>query len=391
MIGGVERVIAQQVRAFVAHGIAVTVCAGTGGPLPGADWVPCEELVPDDPLVKAATEETRGGCAGGSAHARLAQRFLDGLKTTFADCELVLVHNLFTMPFNIAATEALWRWAETGERPRLVHWLHDIAVINPNYTLGACDSPPWSLLRRNAPGVQQITVSETRRRQWIEVSGAEASEIGLCPNPLDASEIAGLSPVWAAFAETHRIWERDLVLLHPTRVLRRKNIECTIRTVAALRAAGCDAVALITGAPDPFNPASAEYGEDLREIIAAAGMQEAVWFLRDQATVADSDLAGLYQMADLLFFPSRQEGFGLPVVEAALLRVPVAMAEIEPLRELASSENALFFPLETAAETVAVKLKEWMENLPAHVWRKRTLRRHLLARIWHEHLLPLLQ
>ena len=50
--------------------------------------------------------------------------------------------------------------------------------------------------------------------------------------------------------------------------------------------------------------------------------------------VGEGDLASLYQLADAVFFPSWQEGFGLPVLEAGLLRVPVFCSDREPMRSL---------------------------------------------------------
>jgi glycosyltransferase involved in cell wall biosynthesis len=48
----------------------------------------------------------------------------------------------------------------------------------------------------------------------------------------------------------------------------------------------------------------------------------------------DEELAALYSAADALVFPSEEEGFGLPVVEALACGTPVAAFAIETLREL---------------------------------------------------------
>ena len=49
--------------------------------------------------------------------------------------------------------------------------------------------------------------------------------------------------------------------------------------------------------------------------------------------VSDGQFRGLLQNATGLIFPSFQEGFGFPPVEAALLGVPVAVSDIEIMRE----------------------------------------------------------
>lgn len=64
--------------------------------------------------------------------------------------------------------------------------------------------------------------------------------------------------------------------------------------------------------------------------------------------LSDSQLSDLYRRARFLAFPSRYEGFGLPVVEAQAHGTPVIAADIPVLREVAG-DGALFFAAEDAA------------------------------------------
>jgi glycosyltransferase involved in cell wall biosynthesis len=65
-------------------------------------------------------------------------------------------------------------------------------------------------------------------------------------------------------------------------------------------------------------------------------------------------LRQLYQEAEALVFPSLYEGWGLPVVEALEVGLPVLCSEISPLREIAAGAAAHFDPHDPAAiaETV---------------------------------------
>lgn len=58
--------------------------------------------------------------------------------------------------------------------------------------------------------------------------------------------------------------------------------------------------------------------------------------------VTDADLRALYAGAALLAFPSRYEGFGMPLLEAMALGVPVACSEIAVFREVAGGAAAHF-------------------------------------------------
>ena len=50
--------------------------------------------------------------------------------------------------------------------------------------------------------------------------------------------------------------------------------------------------------------------------------------------VDDSDLAALYAGASLVVMPSRAEGFGLPLLEAMTLGVPVVTSDDPAMREV---------------------------------------------------------
>ena len=72
------------------------------------------------------------------------------------------------------------------------------------------------------------------------------------------------------------------------------------------------------------------------------GLDGVVSFLHELAgpdgehPVDDRTMAELYRMADLVLLPSESEGFGLPVLEAGLIRAPLVCADIPVLREVAA-------------------------------------------------------
>jgi glycosyltransferase involved in cell wall biosynthesis len=61
------------------------------------------------------------------------------------------------------------------------------------------------------------------------------------------------------------------------------------------------------------------------------------------------DLHDLYARAWAFLYPSRFEGFGLPLLEALAAGIPTACSQIEPLSSIAAGAALEFDPLDTAA------------------------------------------
>jgi len=132
-----------------------------------------------------------------------------------------------------------------------------------------------------------------------------------------------------------KIPERDYVLLLPAKVLPRKNIEFALEVVKKLCEMGRNPLLMITGAKVANNAAAAHYGAFLRQSLPEVLLSHVV-FIADFFCHPGRYAARSFSAVRLcLLFPSRQEGFGLPVVEAALFRMPVWTSKIPAFHAMA--------------------------------------------------------
>lgn len=79
--------------------------------------------------------------------------------------------------------------------------------------------------------------------------------------------------------------------------------------------------------------------EALEKTHKAAGADPHV---RLAGYVTENELRHLYEHATCLVYPSQEEGFGIPLLDAALLGLPVACSDLEVFREVLGDEATYF-------------------------------------------------
>jgi glycosyltransferase involved in cell wall biosynthesis len=83
--------------------------------------------------------------------------------------------------------------------------------------------------------------------------------------------------------------------------------------------------------------------------------------------VSDDDLAALYTGARALVFPSDDEGFGLPAVEALACGTPVVACDVPALREVLA-DRATFVALHDVAGLLAAAERAQRPAPPPPSW-----------------------
>jgi glycosyltransferase involved in cell wall biosynthesis len=76
-----------------------------------------------------------------------------------------------------------------------------------------------------------------------------------------------------------------------------------------------------------------------KSIVDHDQYEKKLFWLKD---INDYELSLLYKHAHALIFPSIEEGFGLPIIEAAQLDLPLILSDIDVFREIAGTD-ALYF------------------------------------------------
>ena len=335
--GGVEAILGAHARLLSARGYDVRVIAGQGD----ADLVP--EVSSRHPDVERVAHGLAAGEAVEAEFARLEARLAERLHPLLEDRDLIVAHNVLTMPFNLPLACAL-----VAAGLPILAWTHDLAWVNPRYEAYHRQGFPYDLLHEARPRTTYVAISVVRRHEIAATLGLPTASVPLVPNGVDALEFWGVGPATRDLARRGGFAGPGPMVLVPLRITRRKRLELALEAAALLRADHPGLRVVVSGPLGPHSSDNRAYAAELRALRARLDLNETVCFLYELAgpdgahPVSDQNIAELYRMADCVLMPSESEGFGLPAVEAALGRAPLVAADIEVIREVAGRGGFLF-------------------------------------------------
>ena len=401
IVGGVESVLGHHARQMAAAGHQVSVVAGRGANINShTEFVHLPLADSRHPAVMAAKAELDEGRIPADFE-QLVTTVADLLQAAIAGMDVIIAHNVCSLHKNLALTAALRRVCMAPAAPHLIAWHHDLAWTAPHYRSELHEGWPWDLIRQEWPEVRpkQVVVSKLRRRELAELMGISPDVIDVVPSGLDVAGFLKLEPQTVGLVHKLRLLEAAPLLLLPVRITRRKNIELALRTVAAMGDIMPRATLIVTGPPGPHNPSNQNYFEELKRLRAELGLTPmtsgsgpVAHFL---AEIVDTYLPApvigdLYRLADALFLTSREEGFGIPALEAGLVGLPVFCTDIPSLREI-TGDWATRFEANAEPAAVAKLLSTRLQNDHVFQLRRRVRQNYTWEQIYGNCIAPLLE
>jgi glycosyltransferase involved in cell wall biosynthesis len=191
-----------------------------------------------------------------------------------------------------------------------------------------------------------VTLTDATSRMLVERLGVDPERIAVLPAGIRFPSDEELAGERALDVRSRYGLGDSPVLLYPAITYPHKNHLFLIEAFAPLAHRRPDLLLVLTGG-------SAQMEEPLRAAIARHGIGAQV---RRLGRIPRTDLDALYQEAAVLVFPSRFEGFGIPVLEAMSRGCPVVAADATALPEVVGDAGVLL-PLADASR--------WTDELKA--------------------------
>ncbi|MEM3403150.1 MAG: glycosyltransferase family 4 protein [Nitrososphaeria archaeon] len=374
--GGVERVIDAHIR-FLAKRIEYTIhmIYGVGGGYKNDKILESKisVLSPQNQEVKTTQELILSERREVKSFISLKNKIKSRLNPILTDLDVCIVHNIPSMPFNLAATAAINELADEL-KTRFVFWIHDIALLRQEW-IGKEKEFPANLFLHKSPNITYVTVTEYRARQLREL---QLDNVQVIPNGVNIEDYLKIDKVTLELMHRLGIKFQDLIILVPVRVTPRKNIEMAIWVADELKhLLGSDQTlkVLVTGPPDhQATTMGMDYLEYLNKLIKRRGLEEEIIFCHDLISydrvfvgnrVLKWSVGDVYSISDLVFVPSKEEGFGLPVIEAGAARKMVFCSRIPPFQELIKEDiDGFMFDLNGSPKDVAFRIyKEYILDI----------------------------
>lgn len=194
-----------------------------------------------------------------------------------------------------------------------------------------------------------ITISEDARRDVIELCGVAPERVTPILLAADERFKPARPDEVEAFRRRQGLPER--FVLYQGTLQPRKNVETLVRAYALLRNQGSDDHRLVLAGPRGW-----QY-EPIFELTRQLGLEGSVTF---PGFVPDDDLPLWYSSATVFAFPSRYEGFGLPLLEAMACGAPVVSSNASSLPEVVGDAGLLVDPSDV--EGLCSALRQLLED-----------------------------
>ena len=264
-------------------------------------------------------------------------------------------------------TEATWLAAEARRRgQRFVHHgggtmpaigsvpgvltVHDLQYLTyPQFVSGAKRAFLRAMVPRSVRRARVVCVpSDYVKRTIVDAFGIDPARIVVVPNAAGAGFVDAVASVdRAATDPTDAAADRlslaelraryalpERFVVYPAVTWPHKNHEVLLRALARPQARAAGLGAVLLGGEGPSEAA-------VHSLVVELGLEDRV--VRP-GRVPDRDRDALYEHAVALAFPSRYEGFGVPVLEAMAAGCPVVASNATALPEVIADAGLLVAP-----------------------------------------------
>ncbi len=391
IVGGVEEVIKEQALLLKRNFINVKIFAGMGGRFESGIDVEINPILSSKNLeIEKVTENFLKGDE--EKFYKIVKRIERYLEKSLKNFSAVIVHNVLTMKYNLPLVFALHN---LSKKIKVISWNHDSIYFYEDIDKKFLKEP-YTILKKYNKNIYYVAISKARQLEFSKLYGISKDKIKVIKNGIDPITFFKLSDVSTKIILEEKLFETDFLMFLPSRLHPRKNIELAILVLKELNDLGFRSKWLITGAFDPHERRATLYFRKLKKMINNLNLKGKAIILEGykfkSGEILHSDrikTRDLYLISDILFLPSFQEGFGIPLLEASMIKLPIVCSKIPPFMEI-GGDNVIYFEHGESPLRIAKRIIEFKREYEKFSFFRRTIKEYAWDNIFKRDLYPFL-
>lgn len=395
-IGGVEEFIRQQAKILSSFGYGISVITGFGkepdGKIKLVEVPQLQSLYNTNPnlyekILKIGIKEEE--------FVKLSQLIEEKLEENLKDYDVVIVHNMLNLTHNIPFIVSFKNYVKRHPEKKYISWIHDHKYIGFDKVRTADFSLPDdvnSLLIQKIAGVRYVCISETLKLLLTKVTNLQSEEITVIPNGINIKEFLEIDDDIWEIIEKNNLRARFPIILSPVNIIERKNIEYSLDIAFKLKKFYPNLAYIITGRVSHHKERK-EYYDLLINKIKKDEMEENVLFLYEsiKRSLHKSEIHDFYSISDMIFYFSKSENFGLPLLEASLTKTPIFISNLHVFKEVGSDYFTYVDTEKKQPEEMAKDIVDYVENSKRIMMNKIVKEKYDLFDITKRLLVPIIE
>lgn len=396
-IGGVEGMVQEHAEVLNDLGYEITIITGSGeetNPKIKIVIIPeLQSVVSFNPFLQEKILDK--GIIDEDFY-NLATQIEQKLDHALEKIEVVVVHNMITIVRNLPFIYAFKNYTKKYPNKKYISWTHDHSYIN-QFKIKDLDKIINSKLERelltiSIKNVLYIAISESFKEPLKQLMNLDENQIKIIPNGLNLKEFLEIDDLIWGIVEKFKFIKRFPIILSPVNILERKNLIYSLEIISFLKRKYPNITYIITGKPSKHR-STLEYFNSLKEKVKSLKLENNIIFLADfiNRAMVRSEIHDLYQLADAIFFFSKSENFGLPLIEAATTKTPIFVSNLKVFREIGKDLIQYIDYKMVSSEEASQTIIEYIENNKVIQFNFLTRSQYDLKTILQEKLIPILK
>ena len=195
--------------------------------------------------------------------------------------------------------------------------------------------------------------------------------------------------------------QSDLIACIPVRAVPRKNLELAIAITKEILKKGINFKLILTANVDYKRPENLQYYYKLKELVKENNLEKNIFFLEEyfqhyftqvqpKKPIPSIPIPEVYIISDFLLMTSVIEEFGLPLLEAGLMRCPIFASDIPVFREIGTT-NINYFSLKDQPAKIADFILTKMKFMPQAYFYRKVINQYSLHLEFKNLIIPLIE